>query len=332
MRSRLALILALLTGVSVVAVTEVSSATYTPICVDVQAGQGWNWVAAQFVPGITGTARTRFIDRLRLENEEGAALTAGERICADPSDPAFASTTTTTVVPTTVRPTTTTIRPTTTVPGPTTTVPVPPPSNAVHDIGVGGALPSEATCASRVVSMTENRAGNVAPNATRGTNPNNLYPRVTGNFVGTTDEIIQWAACKWGLDPDWARAQAAVESWWDQNGTPGDGGESFGLLQVRRPFHGSAFEDENAVRSTAYNADYAFENWRRCFEGHPDYAWLNQVERGREYAAGDGLGCMGVWYWGRWYVAAAVGYMDRVTEYYESRIWTSSNFGPARPD
>ena len=24
-------------------------------------------------------------------------------------------------------------------------------------------------------------------------------PRITGAFVGTTDEIIQWAACKWGL-------------------------------------------------------------------------------------------------------------------------------------
>ena len=25
------------------------------------------------------------------------------------------------------------------------------------------------------------------------------FPRITGNFTGTTDEIIQWAACKWGM-------------------------------------------------------------------------------------------------------------------------------------
>ena len=59
--------------------------------------------------------------------------------------------------------------------------------------------------------------------------------------------------------------------------------EAFGLLQVRRPYHGSAFEDENAVRSTAYNADYAWSVWRRCFEG--EFTWLNGVERGTEYGS-----------------------------------------------
>ena len=106
-----------------------------------------------------------------------------------------------------------------------------------------------------------------------------------GNFVGTTDEIIQWAACKWGMDVQWAHNQAALESFWYMS-TVGDNGESFGLLQVRRPYHASAFENENAVRSTAYNADYAWSIWRRCFEG--EYTWLNDYERGRQYTAGDG--------------------------------------------
>ena len=26
-----------------------------------------------------------------------------------------------------------------------------------------------------------------------------LLPRVDGQFTGTTDEIFQWGACKWGL-------------------------------------------------------------------------------------------------------------------------------------
>ena len=38
--------------------------------------------------------------------------------------------------------------------------------------------------------------------------------RVTGNFTGTTAEIIQWAACKWGIDEDTMRAAAVQESYW----------------------------------------------------------------------------------------------------------------------
>ena len=35
--------------------------------------------------------------------------------------------------------------------------------------------------------------------------------KVTGNFTGTTTEIIQWAACKWGIDEDTIRADAVIE-------------------------------------------------------------------------------------------------------------------------
>ncbi len=43
-----------------------------------------------------------------------------------------------------------------------------------------------------------------------------LARRVDGGFTGTTDEIIQWASCKWGFDEDLTRAQAYVESNWSQ--------------------------------------------------------------------------------------------------------------------
>jgi hypothetical protein len=43
-----------------------------------------------------------------------------------------------------------------------------------------------------------------------------LLPRVDGQFTGTTDEIFQWAACKWGLSDDMLRAIAVVESTWYQ--------------------------------------------------------------------------------------------------------------------
>lgn len=43
-----------------------------------------------------------------------------------------------------------------------------------------------------------------------------LLPRVNGQFSGTTDEIIQWAACKWGLPDNYLRAEADTESTWFQ--------------------------------------------------------------------------------------------------------------------
>ncbi len=202
----------------------------------------------------------------------------------------------------------------------------------VHDVPVGVSLPGEDVCAARVRPTVENRPANAPFNRTRGVSANDEIPRVTGNFVGTTDEIIQWAACKWGLDLTWARNQAAIESFWRQNdafgdfdsdpagclpghpigadGVPGQCPQSVGLLQVRYPYHRSAFENNNAIRSTAYNVDYAWSFWRRCFEG--ELTWLNMEERGRQYSAGDGLGCMGVWFSGRWYTDAAVRYMNRL--------------------
>lgn len=205
-------------------------------------------------------------------------------------------------------------------------------TGAVAALPPGAELPTEYECAARVVPTAENRPGNAAANSTTGPSPNDENPRVTGNFVGTTDEIIQWAACKWGLDVDWARNQAALESGWHQptalgdwstdplaclpghpigaDGRPGECPESIGLLQVRWLYHQSAFEEHAAIVSTAYNADYAWSIWRRCFDG--EYTWLNDVERGADYAAGDGLGCMGVWFSGRWYTPAARSYMETV--------------------
>jgi hypothetical protein len=43
-----------------------------------------------------------------------------------------------------------------------------------------------------------------------------LLPRVNGQFTGTTDEIIQWAACKWGLNDNMLRAILVRESTWYQ--------------------------------------------------------------------------------------------------------------------
>lgn len=236
-------------------------------------------------------------------------------------------TTTFTCPPTTTASTTTST--TTTFPPTTTTQP---PGARFNTLPVGAVLPSGASCATQVRSMTENRPQNAPYNNTVGTSPHNENPRVTGDFTGTTDEILQWAACKWGIDEDWLRAQIVTESWWDQR-TVGDTGNectSHGVGQVRRCYHDPAFEDENAVNSTAYNADYTYGVWRSCFNG--EMTWLNTVERGQDYAAGDLLGCMGVWFSGRWYTDPAVNYMNVVQGHFNARTWTTANFGPAVPD
>jgi hypothetical protein len=218
----------------------------------------------------------------------------------------------------------------------------PPVSGRFPTLAVGAALPSGADCAAQVRPAAEIRPANAAANNNRGGRAyaNNRtdwsgFDRVDGDFAGTTDQVIQWAACKWGLDEDMARAQVVKESWWNQSAN-GDNGESWGLGQVRVPYHQSAFEFTavNARNSSAYNLDYTFAAWRACFEGV--LTWLNSVERGATYGPGDAWGCMGVWYSGRWYTAPAIayleggvtpGYGDRgVKQHYTLRTWEDPNF------
>ena len=173
----------------------------------------------------------------------------------------------------------------------------------------------------------EVRPQNATQNATRGNtlNPGGSHAadqlrRVDGAFTGTTDEIIQWAACKWGIDEDIVRAQVVRESWWYQS-TVGDNGESFGLMQVRQPYIQWAFNGGNgdAVTSTAFNMDVALAFRRNCFEGNE--TWL-----GGSYAKGDLWGCVGLWFSGRWHDAAANQYIAEVQDYLNQRIWETAAF------
>lgn len=96
-------------------------------------------------------------------------------------------------------------------------------------IAPGASLPTDAECAARVVKTAENRSANAAANATTGAAGAATYrnwgtnatavayaKRVSGNYKGTTDEIVQWASCKWGFDPEPVRAQVMIESSWRQ--------------------------------------------------------------------------------------------------------------------
>jgi len=140
--------------------------------------------------------------------------------------------------------------------------------------------------------------------------------RVDGAFAGTTDEIIQWAACKWGFDVDIVRAVAMRESRWRQ-AQVGDGGESFGILQVKRSVHEGTFPA--ARDSTAFNVDYALA-WRRaCYDG--DFIWLNGAGKRGGYAAGDEWGCVGTWFSGDWRDQGAQDYIARVQDHLAQRSW-----------
>jgi autotransporter family porin len=217
-------------------------------------------------------------------------------------------------------------------------------------LAVGATLPGDATCASRVRESGEVRPANAAYNQMRGhptsatADPNYpRYGRVTGDFTGTTDEILQWVSCKWGIDEDVVRAQAAKETYWFQKnvgdfttdtvncvpghplGADGEAGqcpESIGIMQVRYPFFKTTITD--AISSTAYNLDLAYAVWRTCFEG--EERWLNDVDRGRTYAAGDMWGCVGRWFAGRWYTQPALDYMSAVQDYVDQRIWQTPGF------
>jgi hypothetical protein len=107
-------------------------------------------------------------------------------------------------------------------------------------------LPDDDQCARRVHrSLWEPRPDNAAPNsrmpdvgevhAALASRPRArvgaydgrwdswLLARVTGHHTGTTDENIQWAACKWGISDNLLRAIALRESAWFQSEIYPDG-------------------------------------------------------------------------------------------------------------
>ncbi len=143
--------------------------------------------------------------------------------------------------------------------------------------------------------------------------------RVTGQFTGTTDEILQWAAHKWGFEEDLLRAIAVVESYWNQHAGDETGG---GLMSLTEGNSAGAFPMYR--ESTAFNVDYFAATLRYYYDGCG--TWLNTVERGREYSAGDLWGSLGTWYSGRWYANGTDWYIGRVWSELQGRAWKRAGF------
>lgn len=210
-------------------------------------------------------------------------------------------------------------------------------------------LPSGAVCAELVRPTIETIPENAAWNARTGVsvagttylsdriNAAAFEARIDGNFTGTTDEIIQWASCKWGINEDHVRAQALVESSWFA-GKLGDCGattiartltcSSVGLLQIRGaeliPVHPGTMPW--AWDSTAFNLDYALAVHRACFEGLEP--WLADVSpNGAVYRPGDLIGCSGRWFSGDWYSNDSIGYIDELETALSQRRWRADASG-----
>jgi hypothetical protein len=226
----------------------------------------------------------------------------------------------------------------------------------------GSKLPGTATCAKLVNASPEGevKSANKPYNKRKGTHvgasffptapgsdkqgaEKHLAPRINGDFTGSTIDILRWAACKWGINQNIVFAQAAVESWWQQDtlgdfgtdaasclpghkigqdGKPGQCPQSYGILQNRYPYENGGWPA--IATSTAMNADAAYAIWRACYDG--DEIWLNSVPRGSQYHAGDAWGCVGRWYAGRWRTSAALGYIAKVKQYLSEKIWRTKDF------
>jgi hypothetical protein len=207
----------------------------------------------------------------------------------------------------------------------------------------GSDLPSAESCGRRVERAglgREVRPGNEAANRSvpRGLslppwpdfwNPlvNRLFvPRVDGAYTGTTDQIIAWGACKWGIDADLVRAMAVAESSWNQDYVGDRENDpalcvgdytvpcptSFGLLQLKHTTRPGSWPYSQL--HTAFNVDYSLAVLRGCFEG-----WVTYLGEG--YGPGDLWGCVGWHYSGEWKDDGATGYIESVRGHLEKKPW-----------
>jgi hypothetical protein len=182
-------------------------------------------------------------------------------------------------------------------------------------------------CAARVVQTPEHHPDNAALNsyvpsrdqtstmlASFGVEMAQAFARdVDGAFTGTTDEIFQFYACKYGLDVDLVRAAAWAESTHDAL-TNGDGGESWGVMQVRDSTKSHAHAHPAARLSTSYNVDYWAFHLRSCLDGRIGYLG--------EKTKNDIWGCVGLWYYGAdTHHEKSREYIERVKRNYREQPW-----------
>lgn len=171
---------------------------------------------------------------------------------------------------------------------------------------------------------------------------------VTGNYKGTTNEILQWAAIKWGMDPIAYLAEAYNESGWDMDvvGDMGNG-VSLGILQIKSSDYTGTCPGATNVnyptaivpcsafpvlcsstclshQYTAFAADYAIGWMHACQVGgntylsNPSFPGY-QVSTGVGTAYNDFWSCMGAWFSGKWNDSGSLSYQSLIKGYYSSK-------------
>jgi len=198
-----------------------------------------------------------------------------------------------------------------------------------------------------------------------------LLPRVDGQFTGTTDEIFQWAACKWGLPDDLLRTIAAGESTWYQYETyPSDRCVlhfSCGDLFTTATSDSSTYCNAIAKFGYDYQADYGPGLCPKTFGivgvmdwEAPSWGQMQDNQNGtfpfnRDSTAfavdyigsylrgcyegwitwlgpsGDLWGCVGSWYSGDWHSAAANGYISRIQTMLNDYVWLDPTWPTNQP-
>lgn len=196
---------------------------------------------------------------------------------------------------------------------------------------------TDAAAAALVTHRPEQRPGNAAANAYvptdaelaayRSATPSGWtnFLLVTGRpglTTPSTDDLIQWAAHKWGIPEDWVRAQVWVESRYPAGVGPGPGWnqsslgdlsvvadsslyppqarvdanhayQSMGIASVKwRPGDSGlsgAGTEPLRWKSTAFNLDFYAANVRYYFDGH--CAWCSSG-----YAGGQEWNSVGAWF------------------------------------
>jgi autotransporter family porin len=171
--------------------------------------------------------------------------------------------------------------------------------------------------------------------------------RVTGNFKGTTDMVIRWAACKWGAEEDVARALAMQKSSWLQS-TEGDSDDvchsrnvstgelnywseaspckpAKGLFQLKLIYVNAA---PYASTSSALNADIAMGTLRLCMNGDISFLETTSNPSFGPYPPQDPSnalwGCVGFTYSGGWGDTSAVNYANDIKQRLATQQWPHS--------
>jgi Transglycosylase SLT domain len=216
---------------------------------------------------------------------------------------------------------------------------------------VGGLPRSDSYCAANVTTSTwEPRVDNYTANHTVPSSLSlvpwgsemNYWGRwvanrslVTGNYRGTTNQIIQWAACKWGLDENLLRAVAVQESDWHES-MVGDicgpvGEASYGLFQIKNKYCSGSWAwggYDYSAKHSAFNADFYAAYIRSCLDNdfYDGGSWLYGGRTIAQIIARNGFdyalwGCVGSWFSGGWYESGARNYISSVQSHLANKDW-----------